>query len=343
MNSKIILCKGINVDNEYNNVLSYSESQMLSLCNSSSHKIAERTNYSFIRPTNSIYVDFSYNDCLQANYIAFQNTDYSSKWFFAWIDEVIYKSDNACEIKYTVDAWSTWFDKWTKKPCFIKREHVNDDTIGINTIPENIDVGEVIETFETSDIHYTSGTFYVAIESSYYILPNSNEDSVAKGVQFSGISVYNKSIMGKRIFLFKISSMSDYANISRFIIRTNKDGFVADISNMYIVPEAVIDINDITRLTAYIKEDGNNVPFNYYIIADNNTPVKFLTEIEKVNSYTGLSIKNNKCYCYPYNYFIVSNNNGASNIFKYELFDGDKIYFDNVLSLVPRYFRKINS
>lgn len=336
------------MDNEYNNVLSYTESQMLHLCNSSTHKIAERTNYSFIRPTNSIYVDFSYNDCLQANYIAFQNTDYSNKWFFAWIDEVIYKSDNACELKYTVDAWSTWFEKWTKKPCYIIREHVNDDGIGANTIPENIDVGEVQETFEQIDLSYdnTYG-FYVAIETAYQIYDGSTESTAIKGTQYSGISVYNNGIMGNIIILFQIVSTSDFVNISRFINRTNKDGHIADIKNMYIVPNALINAQSLVQNIATVKviENGSEVDktFTFYNILNSVLPERFNTEIDKINSYSGLTIKNNKCYCYPYNYFTVSNNSGANNIFKYELFSTNKCIFENVLSLVPRNIRKINS
>ena len=37
LQSKIILCKGINVDKNYVNVLDYKENQMLSLCESQEH------------------------------------------------------------------------------------------------------------------------------------------------------------------------------------------------------------------------------------------------------------------------------------------------------------------
>lgn len=166
MNSKIILAKGINIDREYNNVLNYTENQMLTLLQSSNHLVNSANNYSFLRPTGTIMAGFSYSECLQANYIAFQNPDYSNKWFFAWIDDVIYKGDRNTEIRFTIDAWSTWFDKWTAKPCFIVREHVNDDTIGKNTIPENLDVGEVREN-DSIEFDDLGSQFYVAIETSY--------------------------------------------------------------------------------------------------------------------------------------------------------------------------------
>ena len=146
MNSKIILAKGIKLDRDYNNVLNYTTEQMLNLMRSNSHIINEANNYSFIRTTrNKLFVGFSYNECLQANYIAFQNPDYSNKWFFAWIDDVIFKgSTNGCEITFTIDSWTTWFEKITTKPCFIVREHVNDDEVGNYTQPEGLELGEYI-------------------------------------------------------------------------------------------------------------------------------------------------------------------------------------------------------
>lgn len=164
MNSKIIIAKNIKMDRDYNNVLSYSEANLLSLVQT--NQVASANNYSFIRKNkNRISTHFTYSQCLQCNYMAFQNTDYSNKWFFAWIDEVIYKNDGATEIVYTVDEWSTWFDYWQKKPCFIVREHVNDDTIGLHTVPENLSVDEVM--CETLDEYDSFTDCYIAVSTTY--------------------------------------------------------------------------------------------------------------------------------------------------------------------------------
>ena len=88
MNSKIILVKNIHLDRQYTNVLDYTEAQMLELC--TQNMIAQANDYSFIRTSRTIMTNFKYSDALKANYIAFQNPDYSNKWFFAWIDDVIY-------------------------------------------------------------------------------------------------------------------------------------------------------------------------------------------------------------------------------------------------------------
>ena len=89
LKSEIILCKNIRLDKSYVNVLSYTENQMLTLCRSNEHLVARDDDYSFIRTTGNIFTNFTYSQALNANYIAFQNKDYSNKWFFAFIDEVI--------------------------------------------------------------------------------------------------------------------------------------------------------------------------------------------------------------------------------------------------------------
>ena len=67
-NSAIILCKDINLDREYINVLTYTESEMLSLCQSKA--VASAANYTFVRQdSNEIKVDFSYATCLQCDYL----------------------------------------------------------------------------------------------------------------------------------------------------------------------------------------------------------------------------------------------------------------------------------
>lgn len=179
LQSKIILCKGIDVDRDYVNVLNYTEQQMVELCSNVAHKINERNNYSFINVTEKIYVDFTYDECLRANYIAFQNPHYSNKWFFAWIDDITLKSESSVELSFTVDAWSTWFSKWSPKSCFVNREHVNNDTIGINTQSESVNTGN------TYIANSTTGKIFNRL--SVLITRNYKEDDVVHGHYFSGI------------------------------------------------------------------------------------------------------------------------------------------------------------
>lgn len=334
MNGKIILCKGIKLDKEYTNVLSYTENQMLALCNDNSHKIAEASDYTFIDRNRKIRVGFSYALCTQANYIAFQNPDYSNKWFFAFIESIEFKGNANTEITFKIDSWSTWFDYWTKKTCLITRQHVNDDTIGLHTVPENLEVTEVIQEDYEEDSSYTSEFgYYVVIASGWKPNDNSHGKAVpADGKNFNTITVYNKQVFGNELFLFPITQLSDFINPGLFIQRTNSDGHVADIKDMFIVPNALIKVADLNNHTAYATSN-NDFPFDFYTLSRSIDIENFTTTITKLTSFTGITVKNNKCFCYPYNYLYVTNNNGNDNIYKYENFSTNDCKFDNQLSI----------
>lgn len=332
MNSQIILAQNINMDKQYTNVLSYSESQMLTLCRE--NQVASANNYSFLRATGTILVEFSYAQCLQANYIAFQNPDYSNKWFFAFIDDVIYKGDRNCELKFTVDAWSTWFDKWQKKTCFINRQHTNNDTIGANTVPENIDVGEVKQEFITEDSAYGNEYgYWIAVASNWKIKDGSTGFELLdsdKGTQFAGVTVYDNTVFGSQLFLIHITSTSDFANLYLLIARSNMDGHVEDIQNIFILPDVAITPSKISSHTAKM---GDDLSFTFYTMNYDLTPEKFNTTINKINSYSDYTPKNKKCFVYPYNYLLVSNNQGSNNIYKYEDFSTTNCVFENQFTI----------
>ena len=333
MNSKILLVKNIHIDRQYTNVLSYSEAQMLELCQA--NLVAQADNYSFLRPTGSIMAGFTYAQCLQANYIAFQNPDYSNKWFFAWIDEVIYKGDRNTEITFTVDAWSTWFDKWTKKVCFINRQHVNDDTIGLHTIPENLDVGEVVQESITEDIAYGNNLgYWIAVASNWKIKDGSSGTELLesdKGTQYSGITVYDNTVFGTQLFFFHITKLSSFADLVSLLLRTNADGHIEDVQNIFILPEVAIDQSKLQSHSAKVISDENT--FSFYTMSYDMSPEKFNTVINKITTFSDYTPKNNKCFVYPYNYLFVSNNQGSNNIYKYEDFNTENCVFENQFSI----------
>lgn len=331
LTSKIRLCKGINLDRDYVNVLNYTENQMLALCESQDHLVAQANDYSFIRNKGSISTNFKYDDALQSNYIAFQNKDYSNKWFFAWIDEVIYNGEENTEIKYTIDSWSTWFDYWTAKTCFVSREHVNNDTIGANTIPEKLDIGDVVQESEIEDTSL-SEFYYIAVESAWTPKDNSTGTEKLdsdKGKQFDGITVYNKQVFGKKLHLFEVHTLSQFLNVALFILRTNGDGHIGDLSNIFFVPDAVIDISKLTSHTASVGGQS----FTWQELSMSNEIESFNITTAKQTSFSDFTPKNNKCFTFPYNYLYVTNNVGSNNIYKYENFDGNNVVFKIILSI----------
>ena len=335
-NSEVYLVKNIKMDRNYVNVLSYSESQMLELCKQ--NQVAHRSNFSFIRPQNSIFTDFSYEEALQSNYIAFQNPDYSNKWFFAFIDQVIYKGEKNVEITYKIDSWSTWFDYWEKRPCFISRQHVNDDTIGLHTIPENLDVGEMV-LGNWNIYNGLAEQYYFCLMSTYNIITNDD---------FVGVEQINGNLFGYMVYVFEPTNTAIVA-LEKVLSEINKAGKIESILALFAAPAELIDSIGKRQLSGY---DGT-----YLLDTDevlNNDTIRNVVhipfDISKPYSYEDYKPKNNKCYVYPYNYLLVTNNIGNQIIYKYEDFYENPINFDIQIALsvgcsgrlVPRNYKKVD-
>ena len=315
-NSEVYLVKNIKMDRNYVNVLSYSESQMLELCKQNA--VAHRSNFSFLRPQNSIFADFSYEEALQSNYIAFQNPDYSNKWFFAFIDQVIYKGEKNVEITYIIDSWSTWFDYWQKQPCFISRQHVNNDTIGLHTVPENLDIGEVIEIGEESQLSL-GNNYYYCLMSSYNI--TNNED-------FTGAEMINGNLIGYLVYVFE-STGTAIVSLRKLLNEISSAGKIDSVLALFVAPSDLIDNIGIRALEGYDGTyilDTDEIAGNEAI--ENAVHVDF--DIEKVYQYSDYTPKNNKCFVYPYYYLLATNNVGNQNVFRFEDFysDDGKAHFD---------------
>lgn len=310
-NGKIILAKNIKLDKDYKDVLSYSESQMLSLVNE--NKVAEANDYSFIKVgENVISVGFTYNTCLQANYIAMQNPNYSNKWFFAFIDEVEYSSNNSTVIHYTIDEHSTWFDYWDPKYCFVVREHVNDDTVGLHTYPEQLEHGEYVIDNQLSSKSF-GGINSLVVASTVDLTDETDFPNVAGSIVsniYSGVKYYYVSSDTKmNSLLTKLASKNKSDSI--------KSIFIGDSS--FFSTEGSGTVQEIKSPTSSRVEF---YPFN----------TQPLTKPTKIGNYTP---KNNKLLCFPYSYVLASNNNGSSAIYRYELFKNDSLGFSLIGALTP--------
>lgn len=326
---KIILCKGINLDSDFANVLNYSENDMLTLCNS--HKIAEAFNYSFIRETeNTINTSFTYSQVLSANYIAFQNTDYDGKWFFAWIEESKYINDGTTRITFKVDSWSTWFSYWSEVPCYTLREHVSDDTIGLNQTDEGLAVQDVV--CEDEDLISDLNNYYIAVTSNWDISLNPHAGGSPEGGEGSTAIQYNNVVFGHNIFLFDLSQTGVY-NLGHFIWIATKQGHIEDVHDMFIVPKLLFGSNDLSTISTVYDEVTCGYKAVRYDTENFDSVKRIIKTISKQHSFEGFTPKNNKLYCYPYNYLVVTNNIGSNNIYKYEDFEGNDCLFDLELAL----------
>ena len=225
----------------------------------------------------------TYEDFLKYNYVMYKNTHYENKWFYAYITEIKYINDGCCEISLETDVFQTWMFEMNLQTSFIEREHVNDDTVGKHTLPENVEMGEYIE----------NGWNYIADLDDYafMVCSTTDPDGVERtfatnmgGIPYAGKVYYCSSLQGL------VNIINSYGQYKK------------NIYAVYMIP-AIATVNSQTE--AY---EGSAYPMAYDYTYN------------KPSSLNGYTPKNNKLLTFPYEYLLVSNNNGQSTVLKWEHF-----------------------
>lgn len=320
--SEVILAKDINLDNSYSNVLNYTESQMLTLLRSSEHVVYQQSNYSFVKEnTNKININAPYNTCINANYIAFQNKSYNNKWFFAFIIDVEYTSNASTTITFEIDAFSTWFNNLTVKPCFIEREHVNDDAVGAHTIPEGLEKGEYISSIsgnvELNDT-FQEQSIVMAVTIDNELFPDVN--SRFYGGCFSGT-----------VFI-EFSGLLE-GQAGAFLKAMNSAGKLDAITSIFMLPSFLLDVS------GYSFNFGS-VIINCNIVNSTRDADEFSipigTKPSTIGSYTP---KNKKLLTSDYSFLLIDNGVGGTKKYNFEDFNTSgsqgTIFFDCLSTPVP--------
>lgn len=303
-NSEIILSKGIKLDRNHENVLSYSESSMVSLCDS--NKIYRGSQYSFIGNDDTINVEVPYRDAMYCNYIAFKNPKFGNKWIFGFVTGVKLISPLVTEITWEKDVWSTWYSSFDVGKAFIEREHVDDDTIGKHTIPENLETGDYVVNYENKKHELTPLNVIMA----------SNVDPVLSGGSLVGGDVgggiYNDIRTGYKYYHFSNDTTSSLPDILKAFDEAGKaDAIIA----LFLAPFSSYEkVDDTVFDNGQVKESTTKKTLTWVNgIAGDSYPLK----LTALDGYTPV---NKKLLTFPYCYLRLTNNNGNDAIYHFEKF-----------------------
>lgn len=132
------------------------------------------------------------DDLYDCNYIMFQNTNYGSKWFYAFIRQVNYISPSNTEIVYEIDYLQSFMFEFQIKACFVEREHASarEDNPFTNLVPEPVEIPIWCE--DTSN-HYRLDPAALGIATDptivVAVVPNSVAGAAinASGDTYSGV------------------------------------------------------------------------------------------------------------------------------------------------------------
>lgn len=253
-------------------------------------------------PTDPEMEGITYDDLIQYNYCMYQNDKWSNKWFYAFVKEVTFDNPGMSYISLETDVWQSWMFDITFKPSFIEREHVSDDTIGLHTFPENLELGDLVVSNKVEVLNNIS-SFKVCFGVSEF-----PDESIPTGVN----KVYNGILNG----LYFIACENEESAIN--LIRMYDNNAKADaIITMFMCPLAFLDL-EVTSLTMTTTKYGEITSYVRYV--DNNTEATWVNTgiIDIPSTIDTYQPKNNKLFTYPFCYCNVTNNSGITIPFRFE-------------------------
>ena len=250
----------------------------------------------------------------QYNYMMYQNPAYSNKWFYCFIKKSVYVSDGYTDVQFEVDPLQTFMFDITVKPSFVEREHTNDDTVGANTVPENLELGDYIN--QPPDQPIGGGGLVPSIQINYltdntYVVIGTTEIGMDIAVPSPN---YNGIFSG--VYYIAFPTFSD----ARGFINHLQSKFSEDpIVTMFMCPEALLgNIHWVSH-----REHDTEI-FRYGWVESRSTPIILNNvQITKPTTIDGYSPRNAKLLTFPYQFLDINNNAGRSNVYHYELFKGD--------------------
>jgi len=143
-NSDVVLLRNILVDSGYENTIYFASKSAQESYFFTNDKVLYRlTNQNYKRPSKgTLKVELPISIVEQATYMAFKNTSFENKWFYCFVDDFNYINNNTTEIVYHLDYIQTFFiGECELQQCYVLREHVIDDTVGLNRVPEPVGSG----------------------------------------------------------------------------------------------------------------------------------------------------------------------------------------------------------
>lgn len=335
--SNVRLLTGVPFSNDYKNTRWFDtvSEQTNYFMSKTAPYIASNHNFQRIEGRTFIQVAKNIDALWGVNYFMFQNAQYNSKWFYAFVTKLEYVNKEVTKVWFQMDVFQTWRFEMNFKPSFVVREHCKlwnaDGTPYANTIDEGLDYGTEYDTIST--IQYTPYDGYkwlviVGKTPMHTGAPNSPTPTIIGTPQ--PLSVY--------ILPFKDDNSVPAVNI---LAGAGEMGFSGDMASvtetleqLYTDSEAVNNVVSlyVTDYTGIEVNYTNNVfsfPDNDNVISVKTIGTANVLYVEKVQNFKPLEhslgdkwvgytpVKESKLMMYPYTQLVLDD------------FKGNRVHYKN--------------
>ena len=222
--------QNINLNNTYKETYSFptlAEQTNFFLLKALDNRSLQYKTVSPARAPNTIILPVNANRVLNCDYCMFQNSNYSNKWFYAFITGVEWQSVSSCVLHYEIDVLQSWYFEMRLPPCFVVREHVQDDSVGANVMDENLELGEYVTQNE-----YSSGLF----DEYVYVVAAAFDETLNDAVG----SLYSGIYSGLHYNVFETVTA-----VNSFLSRAVGDNKATGIVSVFMMPKTFADVNQV--------------------------------------------------------------------------------------------------
>lgn len=296
--SIISVCSGVVLNNAYLHTIWF-ENHNAQLRYFQNKVVKTFTEYTYLRRNYPIKVEATMEEALHWNYLFFLNGA-NQKTYFYFINSVEYINDSCVQLNIEMDVMQTYLFDHVINACFVEREHTADDSIGANLIDEGLELGELVNHYsfnvDMQDLCVLVLTSlklppWTTAERDFYFRPDE--------------STYDKVYSG-----LGIQASDNYLMLHSALQNMDEYGKSDAVVNMWMYPKRLLRLAD-GQSWDECDENAAIVP------AGTNS---FEVSCHRPVSLDGYTPRNKKLLTYPYNLLYVTNNEGASAIYKYEHF-----------------------
>lgn len=296
-NSEVRFLKNVPLTKKYLHTIYFANKSAQTNYFTSKTKLAEEK-VSYQRANlGEIRVERTTAELYDVNYMMFKNASYENKWFYAFVDEIIYINDRTTAIRYTQDPMQTWFFETELGDSWIDREIPPHDLIGGNVEPEPVELGEyVLQDYKIMKESLLDGCIVIGISDV------SIDGELQKG------KTYDRNYSGTTYVAYRVEDTELINKLTSKFIQS-PDSIIA----LYYCPHDILDPNReyITEGKGWLIPDG---------MQGNATTIsgKAITAEDKLDGYKPI---NKKLYTYPYSFYHVDNGVGQELNLRYEFFE----------------------
>lgn len=305
---KAWLIAGIPLDRNDQHQLIF-QSQSAQLAYFQGKAVAQMVEAQYIKKDRVLSFDREVDGVDSANYLLFKNEDFDGRYYFAYIVDKDYTNPNVTSVIFEIDSFQTYMFDIEYYSSFVEYEHAGSDELFEHLLVNNsLPTGPMIARQQDGWSEVAETRTLVAVSKKYKpdYQPESYGPETERQIGGSIANVFS----GNAYYAFN----DDQTEAIKELVKSmDEKGWGEAISNVWMCPAFTVGGAGSGALITSLPEQK-------------------LTKSVAINTsdIDGYTPRNKILFNYPYNYLVVSTQNGQSAELRYELFKGGSCEFQAV-------------